>query len=111
MRRIGMLLVIAALAGSAILDGCTRQAASSSEAIEYAKTLRSAEQQSSYLVSQAQVFIDSQDYQEAIQTAQYVLSSVDPRSQSAMDLMGQAKAKLAADAQAVIGGTKKPGRQ
>ena len=103
----GCLLAAVVIAGLGVLAGCTKQAASSSEAIQYAKTLKKPEQQADYLVSQAQTFVNSQDYQEAIKTAQYVLSSVDAHSHAATDLLEQAKTKLAADAQAVIDGTKK----
>lgn len=101
-----LLLAAVAIAGLGVLAGCSKQAASSSEAIEHAKTLKTPEQQADYLVSLAQAFVNSEDYQEAIKTAQYVLSSVDAHSQAATNLLEQAKAKLAADAQAVIDGTK-----
>ena len=96
-----------AIAGLGVLAGCSKQAASSSEAIQHAKTLKTPERQADYLVSQTQAFVNSEDYQEAIKTAHYVLSSVDTHSHAATDLLGQAKAKLAAEAQAVIGDTKK----
>lgn len=90
------------MAGLGALAGCSKPAASSSEAIQHAQTLKTVEQQAEYLMSQAQAFVNSKDYQEAIKTSQYVLSSVDTRSQAATDLLAQAKAKLAADARAVI---------
>ncbi len=96
----GMLLVSGPL-------GCSKRTASSSEAIQHAKTLKTPERQADYLVSRAQAFVNSEDYQEAIKTAQYVLLSVDSRSLAAAGLLEQAKAKLAADAQAVLGDTKK----
>ncbi len=96
-----------AIAGLGVLAGCSKQAASSSEAIQHAKTLKTPERQADYLVSQTRAFVNSEDYQEAIKTAHYVLSSVDAHSHAATDLLEQAKAKLAADAQAVIGETKK----
>jgi len=104
----GLLLAAVAIAGLGVLAGCSKQAVSSLEAIQHAKTLNTSKQQADYLVSQAQAFVNSQDYQEAITTAQYVLSSVDAHSQAATDLLEQAKTKLAADAQAVVGHTKKP---
>lgn len=106
--RNGLLLAAIAIAGLGVLAGCSKQAASSSEAIQHAKTLKTLKQQADYLMSQAQAFVDSQDYQEAIKTAQYVLLSVDVHSSAATDLLEQAKAKVAADAQAVVGDTKKP---
>lgn len=103
----GVLLAVIAIAGLGVLAGCSKPAASSSEAIQHARTLKTPEQQADYLVSRTQAFVDSEDYQEAIKTAQYVLVSVDSRSRAATDLLEQAKTKLAADAQAVIGDTKK----
>jgi len=105
-----LLLAAAAIVGLGVLAGCSKQAASSSEAIQHAKTLKTSEQQADYLVSQARAFVKSEAYQEAITTSQYVLLSVDTHSQAAADLLEQAEAKLAADAQAVIGGTKKQRR-
>jgi hypothetical protein len=104
----GLVLAVIAMAGLGVLAGCSKQAASSSEAIQHAKTLKTLEQQADYLVSRAQAFVNSEDYQEAIKTAQYVLSSVDAHSRAAADLLGQARAKLAADAQAVVDDAKKP---
>ena len=104
----GLLLAAVAIVGLGVLAGCGKQAVSSSEAIQHAKTLKTPEQQADYLVNRAQAFAKSEDYQEAIATAQYVLSSVDAHSHAATDLLEQAEAKMDADAQAVIGG-KKPG--
>ena len=103
----GLLLAAVAIASLGVLAGCSKQTASSSEAIQHAQTLKTPEQQADYLVSQAKTFLKLEDYQEAIKTTQYVLSSVDTHSQAATDLLGQAKAKLAADAQAVVGDRKK----
>jgi len=102
----GLWLAAVAMAGLGVLAGCSKQAASSSEAIQHAKTLKTPEQQANYLVSQTQAFVKSEDYQEAIKTAHYVLSSVDTHSHAATDLLEQANAKLAADAQAVLGDKK-----
>ena len=102
-----LLLAAVAIAGLGVLAGCGKQAASSSEAIQHAKTLKTPEQQADYLVGQAQRFVNSEDYQEAVKTAKYVLSSIDASSQPAKDLLKQAKLKLAADTQAVIDATKK----
>ncbi len=102
----GFLLAAVVMLSLVSVAGCGKQAASSSEAIQHAKTLKTPERQADYLVSQAQAFVKSEDYQEAIKTAQYVVASVDARSQAAKGLLEQAQSKLAADAQAVVGHTK-----
>jgi len=103
----GVVLAAAAIASLVIAAGCGKQAAaSSSEAIQQARTLKTPGQQADYLVSQAQGFVKSEDYQEAIKTAQYVLSSVEPKSQAANDVLEQAKDHLAADVRAVVLDTK-----
>jgi hypothetical protein len=106
--RHGLLLAAVAITGLGILAGCSQQAVNSSEAIQRAKTLATPEQQGNYLVNQMQGFVNSGDYQEAVKTAQYMLSSVDAHSHEAMGLLAQAKAKMAADAQAVTGDERKP---
>jgi hypothetical protein len=88
--------------------GCGKPAASSSsEAIQHARTLKTPEQQADYLVSRAQAFMNSKDYQEAVKTAQYVLASIDVNSQAAKELLEQAKTRLAADTKSVVDDTKK----
>ncbi len=104
----GFVLTAVAIAGVGVLAGCSQPAASASEAMQHAKTLKTPAQQTDYLVRRAQAFVKSQDYREAITTAQYVLSSVDAHSHAATGLLVQAKAKLAADAQAVLGDAKQP---
>lgn len=105
----GLSLAAVAIVGLGALAGCSAQGTSSSEAIQYAKTLETPKQRTDYLVRRAQAFVKSEDYQEAIKALQYVLLSVDAHSQAATDLLEQAETKLDADAQAVIGDTKKPG--
>ena len=104
----GALLAAIAIA-MVIAVGCGKLATSSSEAIQHAQTLKTPARQADYLVNRAKAFVDSEDYQEAIQTAQYVLLSVDSRSQAAKDLLEQAKSKLATNTQAIVGEAKKQG--
>ncbi len=106
--RHGLWLAAVAMAGVWVLAGCSQQAASASEAIQHAKTLQTPKQQTDYLVGQARAFVKSEDYQEMIKTAQYVLSSVDAHSHAAINLLKQAKTKLAADTQAILDDTKQP---
>ncbi len=90
-----------------LLVGCGQKpAANATEAIEYAKQLDTAKQQSDYLVSQALALLNSKDYQEAAKTAQYVLSSVDTQSQPAKQVLEESKSRLASDAKAALGDSK-----
>lgn len=107
--RKGIGLFLAAVAMAVFgLAGCNKQAVSSSEAIQHANTLKTPKQQADYLVGRAQAFLNADDSQEAITTAQYVLASVDSHSLAATELLQQAQAKLAADTQAVLDDAKKP---
>lgn len=82
--------------------GCTKKAASSSEAIQNAQKLKTVEEKVNYLIKQAEAFYNSKEFQQAIQTAQYVLSNLDRNSQSAKNLIEKAKAQLQATAQKAV---------
>ena len=97
-------LVVFSAVASLLLIGCASRATSSSEAIQHSKTLHSAKQQSSYLITQAKDFLSAKDYQEAVTTAQYLLASIDINSESAKEILVQAKQRLARDTQAVVHG-------
>ncbi len=100
-------LVASAVIGLMSAAGCDKPVASSSQAIQHAEALKTPVRQADYLMSQAKAFMKAKNQQEAIKTLQYVLASVDPRSDAAKDLLADAKAQLAAEAQAVVGDTKK----
>lgn len=94
----------AAIAALVIFStGCAGHASSSAEAIQHAKAMRTPQQQSDYLVKQAREFLASRDYQEAVKTVNYVLASVDSRSEQAKQVLEQAKGLLARDTQAAVG--------
>ena len=94
----GMATVVLAVS----MAGCGQsKATSSSEAIRHAQTLKTPEQQADYLVGQARAFLHSKEYQEAIQTAQYVLAQIDQHSRDAQELLQKAKSQLTADAKAL----------
>jgi len=78
------------------LSGCAQQpkSANSGEAIEHAKTLATAEEQAKFLISEANAFINSKQFDEAIGAAKYVLSKLDKESAEAKGIIEQAKAKL-----------------
>ena len=99
--------VVGLIATSAMLTGCAQKAASSSDAIQHAKALKTPQEQANYLVSQAKAFLSSKEYQEAIKIAQHVLSNIDSNSQAAQDILERAKTQLASAAQGAVKDLKK----
>ena len=87
--------------------GCAKKAASASDAIQQAKTMKTPQEQADYLVGQAKLFLSSKEYKEAIQSAQYVLSNVDANSQEAKALIEKAKTQMAGAAQGAVKDLKK----
>lgn len=78
--------------------GCAKKAASSQEAIQTSEVMKTAQEKTDYLTGQAKAFYNSKDYQDAVQTAQYVLSNLDKNSQAAQNIIADAKAKITAAA-------------
>lgn len=88
------------LIGIFMLVGCgSNKAASSNDAIEFAKTIQSLQEKTNYLLNQAKAFYNAKDFKQAITLAQYVLSYVDQNSAQAKDLLEKAKSGLASFAQ------------
>lgn len=83
--------------------GCTKKAGSANEAIQNSQSLKTVEEKANYLIEQAEAFYNSKEFQQAIQTAQHVLSNLDKNSQPAKDLIEKAKAQLQATAQKAVG--------
>jgi len=84
--------------------GCAQEktAASSGEAINTAKAMATVEEKVDYLVGQANAFYKSDDFQQAVDVAQYILSKVDSESREAKNLLEKAKSALAAKAQQAV---------
>jgi hypothetical protein len=107
MKKALLLVVIVCLSYGMLLNaGCTKKLASVSEAIQNSQALKTVQEQANYLISQAQAFYNSKEFQQAIQAAQYVLSNLDKNSQAAKDLIEKAKAQLQAAAQKAVGDVK-----
>lgn len=118
MKRNGIgIFIIAVVIIPLVIAGCAQQpkTANSSEAIKASQQLESAEKKVQYLVSEAKGFLSQENYQEAINTAQYILNEVDKNSQAAMDIIekakaqltkaaGEAAAKVESDVKGVLGG-------
>lgn len=108
MKRLLLLAIVVGLGFGLLLNcGCTKKAASSSEAIQNAQALKTVQEKVDYLMNQAEAFYNSKEFQQAIKTAQYVLSNLDRNSQAAKDLIERAKAQLQAAAQKAAGDVSK----
>ncbi|MCX5666665.1 MAG: hypothetical protein NT036_06505 [Candidatus Omnitrophica bacterium] len=93
---------------SLVLVGCgANKEASSSAAIEKSQALATVQQKVDYLAGQAKAFINSKQYDQAVSTAQYILSNLDSNSQQARSLISQAKDALAIQAKAKVDEAKK----
>lgn len=74
--------------------GCGQKAKSSSEAVELSKAKATVESQAKYLIQQANGFLNSKQFDEALNTAKYVLSKLDANSIEAKNIIEEAKKKL-----------------
>lgn len=108
MKRLLLSVTVLVLFSSLLLAGCAQErAASSKEAIATAKAMETVEQKATYLIQQAKAFYNSKDFQEAVNTAKYILRYVDKDSQAAKDLLQKAKDALASAAKGVAEDVKK----
>ena len=55
--------------------------------------MKTVEEQVNYLVSQANAFINSQEFDQAIKTSQYILRNLDKSSEEAKGIIETAKAR------------------
>jgi hypothetical protein len=95
MRTLFVMLLVVVLGMGVMLAGCGPQKeASSQAAIEKSKSMATVEEKADYLIKQAETFMNSKDFQQAVEVAQYVLAEVDKESVKAKDLLEKAKAEL-----------------
>ena len=64
--------------------------------------MKTVQEKVNYLVDQANAFVSSKEFEEAIKTAQYILSNFDQNSQKAKDIIEKAKAELSKKATAAV---------
>jgi len=108
MKKVFIFMIVSSLALGLTLNGCgASKAESSKDAIETAKAMETVQQKTDYLVSQAKAFYNSKEFQDAVDTAQYVLRYLDRDSQAAKDLLQKAKDELLAQAKTATEGAKK----
>ena len=97
MRRQGMSFsVVSVVLLAALVVGCAQKpkAANSKEAVEQAKQLENVEAQVQYLVKEANAFINSKQFDEAVNTAKYILSNLDKESAQAKTILEKAQEEL-----------------
>ena len=88
--------------------GCgQKQAANSQAAIEQSKTMKTADEQAKFLVNQANSFISSKQFDQAVETARYVLSKLDANSQEAKATLQRATDEMKKAAQGAMNDMKK----
>jgi len=87
-------IIIMSIVLSIAAYGCGQRAQDTAEAIELSKRKTTAKEQVKYLAQQANNFINSDDFDEAIKTAKYILSRLDPESSEAKSIIEKAKAEI-----------------
>jgi len=87
---------------SFIVVGCAQRAATPEEAIQQAQSKPSVDAQVNYLVGQANAFISSEKFEDAIKIAKHILSNLDANSQEAKSLIERAQEEITKMAQQKI---------
>lgn len=92
-----IMTILCLVVGLAVV-GCAQKpkTANSSEAIKAAKSMEGVEAQAKYLISEANAFVSSKQFDDAINAAKYVLSNLDQNSMEAQKIIEKAKAELEA---------------
>ena len=108
MRKSILLMMVLMLIGAG-MSGCAQQpkSANAKEAIDQSKSMKTVEEQAKYLVGQANAFLNSQNFDQAVQTAKYVLANVDANSQDAKSILEKATAEMKRMAQQKVEEMKK----
>ena len=107
MKRVAAILIAVSLIGGLAVFGCAKKAANSQEAIATAKGMKTVDEQVNYLVGQANSFVNSKNFDDAISTAKYVLSNLDSNSQAAKDIVTKATEEMKKAAMGAMGDMQK----
>ena len=107
MKRAASMLVVISLVGGLAVFGCAKKAANSQEAITTAKGMKTVDEQVNYLVGQANTFVNSKDFDDAINTAKYILGNLDSNSQAAKDIVTRATEEMKKAAMGAMGDMQK----
>lgn len=99
MKRVNLFLLFLSAAALVVSSGCEKKAATAQEAIDQSKAKPNVQEQVNYLAGQAKSFINSQNFDQAVTVANYILANLDQNSQAAKDILQEAKAEMQKTAQ------------
>ncbi len=101
MRSIAVLLIFCFFIGGLMLSGCgegKKQTVDvgkdAKKVIDTALSMKSDNERTTYLVSQARGFYEKGEYQNAIGVSEYILNNLDANLASAKDILEKSKSKL-----------------
>ncbi|HOX09671.1 MAG TPA: hypothetical protein PLV09_01120 [Candidatus Omnitrophota bacterium] len=101
MKRFAVLFIAVTVGAALFVSGCGQKAAptaSSNDAIQKSQALQTVSEKAKYLVGQANAFMNSKNYDQAISVAKYILSNVDSNSAEAKSILQKATELLKAEA-------------
>ena len=88
--------------------GCgQKKAASSEEAIANAGAMETTQEKVDYLIGQAEVFYNSKQYKDAVESAQYILRNLEKDSEEAEKILAKAKTELGSAVEGAMKDVKK----
>ncbi len=101
MKKTHLYFAVLCLSAAFVAVGCAQkpESADSKQAISNAQKLQDVKAQADYLIKEANAFLNSQQFDQAVNTAKYVLANLDKESQQAKSIIEQAQVKLKAMAQ------------
>ena len=103
MKKFLVLVMVACVGMVLVFSGCAKKAATSNDAISQADAFNTVNEKVKYLVSQANAFVSSKQYDQAISVAQYILSDLDKSSAEAKGILQKATEQLKAEATKALG--------
>jgi len=91
-----------------ILVGCgQKKAATSEEAVSNARAMETTQEKVDYLIKQAEAFYKSEQYKDAVKSAQYVLKNLEKDSEEAREIIAKAQKELGSAVEGAIKDMKK----
>lgn len=103
MKKTVFLVLVISFALSLSAVGCGQKSTgSSTEAIQSVQTMQTTQEKVTSLISQANALYNSKQFQQAIDIAKYILTTLDSNSQPAKDLLTKATEALKAQAGKVV---------
>ena len=101
-RRVSFSIVLVVALGLGMAQQPAPKPTSASEAIEAISSMQTVAEKTSYLVARAKEFYASEQFQQTVDVAQYILRYLDKDSQDAKSLLDMAKDALAQKAQSTV---------